>query len=442
MTTFNIDTSPTKYKEILDSIIEQGHALKSIHNPQTWSLSALTFALHLFDCTILFEGVRDKWKKQLPLSEAWDVDFAFWKNKVWSVVIDTESFTTKDPFGEWKLLCDSDIKDFVAKANDCLDGNVPISEVLDFLKDKETGLSNVVLNMGKALTTVLADIDNIPTSATKEQFIDYFDSLMNIYLNENQDNPYPIRMGDDVISFEKWIASKTEKQRKKSVPSKLCSINSTMLNDKVWREVWEENVDLEQRFIDKEGFGREIFAKRKSIIEDDKPCGEILSDCFSSLALCTHLCDYLASQNEGAFDKLPEGRKEIIFKVEALIEKGEWEVPATIENMKAYLRQVLGVGKQALAGDDEKMSEGLWSLFESGQGERIRVTFQNLIGYFASCSYLPANKKSSSLNKMFYGPNADVYQNIDKGHPGSKGMPPKFKEILPLLNKYRPKSTN
>ena len=94
MDTFRIDKTPTKYKVILDGIIEQGHALKAIHNPQTWCLSALTFALHLYDCTILFERVKDRWKIRLPFAEAWDVDFSVWKNSVWSAAIDINSFSS------------------------------------------------------------------------------------------------------------------------------------------------------------------------------------------------------------------------------------------------------------------------------------------------------------------------------------------------------------
>lgn len=438
MTTFNIDTTPTKYKEILDSIKEQGRSLKAIHNPQTWRLSALTFALHLYDCTILFEGLRDRWKTQLPFSEAWDVDFSVWKNSIWSVVIDTNSFTSSDNYDEWKQLCDSDINDFIAKASECLNGNVPISEVMDFLKDKETELSEVVINMGRELSAVLAEIDDIATVASKEQFVDYYDNLMNLYLKEQSDNPYPVKMGDNIISLDKWIASKTENQRKKAIPTKLGAINSNMLKDLIWMEAWEENVGIEQRFIDKEGIGREIFIKRKTIIEDSIPCYEIMYNLFSSLALCTHLWNYLASQNEGAFDNLPERRKEIIGYIEELIEKGDWVEPASVETMCAFMRQVLGVGTQVLTEDEEKLSQILWSLFEKRRGgDAFRVTWQNLIGYFDDNGLFGHAGGSPALNEQFFG-NNDNYSNIDKGRINAKDMLKAFKNILPLLNTYLP----
>ena len=94
MTTFDIDnTKKTKHLEVLESLVEQGHALRATHNPQTWRLSALTFALHINDCIILFSRLKDKWAERLPLSEAWDVDFTEWKTRIWSLVNNVSSFT-------------------------------------------------------------------------------------------------------------------------------------------------------------------------------------------------------------------------------------------------------------------------------------------------------------------------------------------------------------
>ena len=60
MTTFDIDnTIKTKHCEVLESLFEHGHSLQALHNPQTWKLSALTFALHLHDCVNLFKDVKN-----------------------------------------------------------------------------------------------------------------------------------------------------------------------------------------------------------------------------------------------------------------------------------------------------------------------------------------------------------------------------------------------
>lgn len=439
MNTFNINnTQKSKHLEVLESLAEQAHALHAIHNPQTWRLSALTFALHLYDCTVLFQDVRDRWRKQLPLSEAWDVEFGKWKNKIWSIVMDTNSTSSYEKYGDWKRLCNDDINEFVTKANNYLNGDVPISDVLDFLKDKDTELSEVVLNIGQTLTSLLVEIDNISTSTTTKEYVDYYDSLMDIYLKENADNPYPIKTDNSITSFDKWIASKSDRQRIKSVQSRLNYIDSSMRKDKIWCNIWVANIDLHNQTIDKDGIGREIFLIRKSVISESNPSGVDLYNLFSSLAVCTHLWEYESLQNSGAFEKLSESRQEIIYRLDSLIEKGDWVEPASIDTIKDFIRQVLGIGKKKLYGDEEGMSKVLWGMLENSEkGER--VTFQNLIGYFSFYKLLPEGKGSNSLNKQFFGRDAETYQNINHGRPGNNQMPQKFESILELLNNYRPK---
>lgn len=438
MTTFDIDTTPTKYKEILDGIKEQAHALRCLHNPQTWRLSALTFALHLHDCTILFENARDKWIANLPFSDAWDVDFFKWKNDVWKVVYDINSFTTNEKYCHWEQLCDSDFKVFMQKANACLKGDVPISDVLDFLSDKKTELSEVVRDMGQKLSEILNNIDKIPEKASSQKFVEFYNNLMSIYLKENENNPFPIDNGDEVISFDKWVASKSVKRRIKLIPSKLSSIHNSIMEIKFWKDIWSESVDLETRDIDKENLGRSIYAIRMRIIGNKSyPCKTSLNKLFSSLALCTKIWEYEASQNAGAFDNLSESRQEMIYRLDALIEKGDWVEPATIENMKDYLRQILGVGSKKLYNEDVKLSESIWKQFESGNNEN--VTFLKLVGYSSYYRLLPERKGDTKLKKSFFGNNGPSYQNIAHGRPGNNGMTEDFKDILPLLDKYRPK---
>ena len=127
----------------------------------------------------------------------------------------------------------------------------------------------------------------------------------------------------------------------------------------------------------------------------------------------------------------------MIYRLDALIEKGDWVEPATIENMKDYLRQILGVGSKKLYNEDVKLSESLWKQFESGNNEN--VTFLKLVGYSSYYRLLPERKGDTKLKKSFFGNNGPSYQNVAHGRPGNNGMTEDFKDILPLLDKYRPK---
>lgn len=141
-------------------------------------------------------------------------------------------------------------------------------------------------------------------------------------------------------------------------------------------------------------------------------------------------------------NKMLTPKRQIVLRnIDSFIEKGDWVLPATEENIKQMMRNVLNVGDYVLEGNDLELSKALWDLFENREGDATVVTWQNMVGYLHYYELLPQSKGSSQLQKMFFGnKDADKYTNIDKGKPSSKQMPGKFKNVLPLLDKYRVKS--
>lgn len=136
-------------------------------------------------------------------------------------------------------------------------------------------------------------------------------------------------------------------------------------------------------------------------------------------------------------EPLSRSRRMILERLDALIRRGEWLKPATEENISKMMRDVLNLGDYALQGADRKMSDTLWNLLEHRKGDAVRVTWQNLIGYFIYNRFLPM-LGSPKMQEMFFG-SIDDYTNIDKGKPDSRFMPEGFRQIIPLLDKYRPK---
>ena len=290
MTTFDIDnTQKTKYLEVLESLVEQGHSLRAIHNPQTWRLSALTFALHLHDSIILFGKLKEKWSQRLPLSEAWDVDFTEWKSRIWSLVNNVSSFTEDSEYADWQRLCEEDYHTFLEKANGCLTGVIPLKELIDFLSEKNTELKKVIIDSGQDLSSLFSDTETMLYDSPTELYESFYEDLANIYMNENE-NPYQIDENGLPVAYERWKASKSKKRLPDLLLSKIKVANSAMLDIKFWQETWAECFDIEKREIDKEGFARYIFQHRKRIIESKQyPCKNCLGRCFSTLCLCEHL---------------------------------------------------------------------------------------------------------------------------------------------------------
>lgn len=290
MTTFDIDnTRKTKYKEVLESLVEQGRALQATHNPNTWRLSALTFALHLHDCYILFSKLKEKWSARLPFSEAWDVDFSQWKTEMWTLVNNVSSFTEETVYEDWQRLCEEDYQTFIGKANACLSGTLPLKELMDFLLEKNTELKKVIIDIGRDLSSLFQETETMLYNVEPELYEQFYEDMVNIYMSETVE-PYQIEENGMPTPYERWKASKKPRRLPDLILSKAKTVSSSMLDVKFWQDTWNDCFDLEGREIDKEGFARFIFQNRKNIIESKQyPCKNCLSRCFYALCLCEHL---------------------------------------------------------------------------------------------------------------------------------------------------------
>ena len=184
--------------------------------------------------------------------------------------------------------------------------------------------------------------------------------------------------------------------------------------------------------------GRLFFTLADDSRADEKICALFLF--IYRQALIQKRMQELKQLNNERNKMLTDKRRIVLRNIDSFIEKGEWVLPATVENIKQMMRNVLNVGDYVLEGQDLELSKALWDLFENREGDASAVTWQNMVGYLHYYELLPTAKGSSQLQKMFFGNrDADKYTNIDKGKPSSKQMPAKFKNVLPLLDKYRVK---
>lgn len=148
----------------------------------------------------------------------------------------------------------------------------------------------------------------------------------------------------------------------------------------------------------------------------------------------TSLC-YERTHKKEDFVALSDSRKVILREILRLVGKGDWIAPASVEGIRLMMKTVLGAAPGVLTTEDALLSATLWKLLEQGKGDRVKVTMQNLIGYFISRKML--SEGSPAQNKAFFG-NDEGYSNIDKGINENE-MSNGFKAVLPLLDKYVPK---
>lgn len=138
-------------------------------------------------------------------------------------------------------------------------------------------------------------------------------------------------------------------------------------------------------------------------------------------------------------------RKEIVDQLLKWVDRGDWKHYEIADKVKQMILTVLGESEIQLNDEEAKMAEDLWSLLENGRGDRVKIVWQNLVGYFDEQN-LFRKKGSPALNKDFFD-NKDGYSNIDKGRPSrnDKGHPvfgentpmsKGFYGVLDLLDKY------
>ena len=178
MIEFDIDINQkTPYLLLLESLVNQSQALRTIHNPKTWCLSTLTYALHLNDCLVLFEDLKNRWARELPFDEAWDVDFREWKIEIWSAANNTKSEVAK----EWKSLCDNDYKRFIELSQQVAEGEITITPLVEFVENKETSIQQIIKDAGRKLSELFKEIEYASTHYEDSLLLAVYDECMDTY---------------------------------------------------------------------------------------------------------------------------------------------------------------------------------------------------------------------------------------------------------------------
>ena len=132
-----------------------------------------------------------------------------------------------------------------------------------------------------------------------------------------------------------------------------------------------------------------------------------------------------------------DSRQRILQELCDLADKGDWARGVTSDDVKAMLYSVLGFGEKPLEGSEAEQSEQLWQLLENGRGDRVKIVWQNMVGYLDDRKTLKL-KGGPALNKDFFG-TEESYSNIDKGRPSRENCSSGFREVISLLDSYVPK---
>lgn len=124
-------------------------------------------------------------------------------------------------------------------------------------------------------------------------------------------------------------------------------------------------------------------------------------------------------------------RQSRLDEIICILQRGNWKLPATTDNVEQLLNTIFGKDTSLLDKGDESQCEKMWSLVESGGGDRTVIVPANLAGFFSEENLLAGSPKE--ISNALFG-NGNQVNNINKGN--SKRCSVAFGEVIPFIKKY------
>lgn len=134
---------------------------------------------------------------------------------------------------------------------------------------------------------------------------------------------------------------------------------------------------------------------------------------------------------EGEDTGLSDVRQAKLDEIIGILQKGNWKQPATADNVEQLLNTVFGKDTSLLDDGDTDDIEKMWSLVETGGGERMVIVPANFAGFFAEENLLAGSPKE--ISNALFG-NGNQVNNINKGN--SNRCSAAFRVTIPILKKY------
>lgn len=138
--------------------------------------------------------------------------------------------------------------------------------------------------------------------------------------------------------------------------------------------------------------------------------------------------------NEDEETGMSKARQSKLNEIIEILQKGNWKLPATAENIKQLLNTIFGRDMSLLEDGDEQQCEKMWNLVERGSGNRMEVVPANLAGFFLEENLLNGSPKT--ISDDLFGKSNNQTNNINKGKGTPSNCSIAFIAVIPFMRKY------
>lgn len=152
---------------------------------------------------------------------------------------------------------------------------------------------------------------------------------------------------------------------------------------------------------------------------------------FRFVGICDEVHREVRILADNSLLQLSDADRLILKRVCAFLKKGDWQQPATSENVRLLICTLFGDDTKLLDAEDKGETRKVREFFKSGRGERVVISTANIVGYLMRHQLIGGG--AQTISTTIFGDSEQV-NNINKGKDG--GASAAFKELEPLLDKY------
>ena len=149
-----------------------------------------------------------------------------------------------------------------------------------------------------------------------------------------------------------------------------------------------------------------------------------------------YLTPYLHEETQDEQTYLSTQDQALQKRILGYVSHGDWQMPATFDNVRAWLSTLFGGDTAGLDEEDVEKTRAFRDFFKGGRAgedtDRVELSMANILGYLMSYQLLAGGQKQISTE--FFGNDGQV-NNINKGKNGEGSQA--FKNLIPLMDKYR-----